>query len=99
MASRISLGRIIEWYKNADLEELDFVLGRGLIIQRERLARVTAADTHAQRKTRVRKGKHRDQLGGVQPPAPQHVESSPHLSLRQEAMEMASKEKAKVAGE
>lgn len=59
MASRLGLGRIIEWAKNADMEEVTFVQFRlGKIIS-ERTARVTQLErycfedaSHAARKPR-----------------------------------------------
>lgn len=44
MASRLSLGRIIGWGKEADPEELHFVLHRLTHIAQERAARVAGAD-------------------------------------------------------
>lgn len=44
MASRLGLGRIIGWAKDADQEELHFVLHRLTTIAQERAARLAGAD-------------------------------------------------------
>jgi hypothetical protein len=58
MASRLALGRIIEWAKNADVEELKYVVHRVANIAQARLAQVEQADAHnAKKPRRARKPK------------------------------------------
>jgi hypothetical protein len=53
MASRLGLGRIIEWAKNADVEEVAFVHLRIGKIVTERGSKVTQADaSHQVKRTR-----------------------------------------------
>jgi len=67
MASRLGLGRIIGWGKEADQEELHFVLHRLTQIAQERASRLNAADGHAKVK---RAKRHRDKPEDIKPPAP-----------------------------
>jgi hypothetical protein len=46
MASGIRLGRIIDWAKNADVEELKYAVHRLGNIAQARLAQVEQADAH-----------------------------------------------------
>jgi hypothetical protein len=59
MASRLGLGRIIEWAKNVDAEELEYVIIRLGKIRAQRMEAVLAADAHGKgvRIKRARKAK------------------------------------------
>lgn len=52
MASRLGLGRIIQWAKDADLEELNYIAYRINAIERERMEKVNLADSHHQAKAK-----------------------------------------------
>lgn len=71
MASRISLGRIVEWFKNADLEECHLVMHRAGNIIQQRAHLIEQANLHHEKKAVTRTGrKHRDKPEDVRPPAP-----------------------------
>jgi hypothetical protein len=67
MASRLALGRIIEWSRNCDMEELHYVIHRIGNIAQTRARLVENADAHGKVKRATRK--HRDRQDDVKPPA------------------------------
>jgi len=69
-ARQLSLGRVIDWARNADVEEVDYVFHRMSDILKRRLTLLAQADQHNQTKMVKRAAKkNRDRKDEVQPPA------------------------------
>lgn len=81
MASRLGLGRIIDWAKNADQEELRYVTKRLVEIVTERAKQVDRADAQGKVK-RTRKAKppvavvHTDESAHLDAPKPEKAASA-----------------------